>query len=402
MMPTSLGTLTVDEVSSEKSSGASPVMDYFRSRLRAPQRHDWLREEQASGRKIIGLMCWSVPAEIVMAAGGVPVRLSGAWEDAGKPRWNVPRDMCPLAASCFTETQTLVREGLLDGVVFPETCDWKRKLPDLLRGTKALTLEAPSSGSSRFMEADLRRFAREIALITDLPVVARNRRVASREMAKAHESYVALQRLRQQPQCALSGTDALAVEQSFLRDNLSRWTKHCHRLVRSLKEEAISTDVRSAQPPARILLVGSPVMWKEGSLVHLIEEAGGKVVCEDFHSRLSLLYPAETLSAGAGADSSSLAPRWARTSSCSLIAGADESLILRAMDDFAAEGVIGHVYRSCARVQMRSPGVLGRVKDTGVSSLAVETQGDVNEADRLRARIEPFIEMLLTRRRNGA
>jgi benzoyl-CoA reductase/2-hydroxyglutaryl-CoA dehydratase subunit BcrC/BadD/HgdB len=51
---------------------------------------------------------------------------------------------------------------------------------------------------------------------------------------------------------------------------------------------------------------------------------------------------------------------------------------------------------------MRLPGILRRARDNGISTLALETEGTASEADRLRARIEPFVEMLLSKRRNGA
>ena len=380
-------------------------MDYFRSRLGAHQTLEWLRREKEGGRKVIGLMSWGVPAEIVLASGGVPVRLSVIGEDAGKRPRKLPRDVCPLAASCFSEAEALVREGLLAAVVLPGTCDWKRKLPDMLSASKILTLESPSSGSLTFIDADLKRFAREVSLITDLPVVTKNLRRASEKMARAREAYKALQLLRQRRKYALSGVDALVVEQTFLRDDLSRWTEHCSRLVRALEEKLSSRDDKPAgRLRPRILLIGSPVTWKQGNPVHLIEEAGGNVVCEDFHSHLSLLYPVEAFPPREtrGAGDASLASRWTRASFYSLTAEADESFLFHAIDDFGGDGVIGHVYRTCARVQMSLPGVLRRTRDRGIPSLILETQGDPNEADRLRARIEPFVEMLLSRRRNGA
>jgi benzoyl-CoA reductase/2-hydroxyglutaryl-CoA dehydratase subunit BcrC/BadD/HgdB len=70
------------------------------------------------------------------------------------------------------------------------------------------------------------------------------------------------------------------------------------------------------------------------------------------------------------------------------------------IDDFSVEGVIVHTYRSCARVQMSLPHIMRRLRDRGILSLAIETQGDPHEEEQARARIEPFIEMLLDKRRN--
>lgn len=402
MSSPSMATLIQRRVSSEETPSAHAEMDYFRSRLRLPEIRDWLRQEKEKGRKVFGLMCWSVPVEMVLASGGVPVRLSGVSENDAHRGWNFPRDLCPLTASCVTDVQALTREALLDAVVLPGTCDWKRKIPDLLGGVKVLTLGDPSSGSLRFADADLKRLAKEVALITDIPVVTRNLARASERVAKANEAYLALQHIRRRPRSALSGQDALAIEQAFLRDDVARWTEHCRYLVQSLKGESPAPEQRPGDRPARILLIGSPVVWKPRSVVHLIEEAGGQVVCEDFHSRLALLYPAEPFARAAGTNGSSLARRWSRTCFCSCAAEEDDGLVFRAIHDFAVEGLIGHVYRTCARTQMRLPGILRRARDNGISTLALETEGTASEADRLRARIEPFVEMLLSKRRNGA
>ena len=362
---------------------------------------DWLRKEKEAGRKIIGLMAWGVPSEIVLASGAVPVRLAGlSWEEDGSLK-NLPRDICPLAGSCVTEALFLKKEGLLDAVVLPETCDWKSKLPALLGELKVLTLAGPSSGNVRFLAADLRRFARELAVVTDLPVVSRNLKRASKTIANAHGAYVALQRLRQLPESRLSGVSALTIEHSFLRDDVSRWTEHCHCLAGALEQASPSQNKKRAESSPRIMLVGSPLLWKKASLVHLVEESGGEVVCEDAHSRLSLLYPDELGVNRAGAESFALVSRWSRSAVCSLVAEADSEFLSGVIRDFSVAGVIGHTYRSCARTQMSLPRLMRRLRDRGVPSLAIETQGDPHEEEQVRVRIEPFIEMLLDRRTEG-
>ncbi|NQT82148.1 2-hydroxyacyl-CoA dehydratase [bacterium] len=401
-MPTSLGVLPDQQAVCEKPPAFASQMDYFRSRLGADQTIEWLRKKKAVGLKVIGLPGWSVPVEIVLAAGGVPVRLSGIWEEAKHFRRELPRDICPLAASFFLGAESLSREGLLDVAVVPGTCDWKRKLNDLLaEDTKVLTLQAPPSENLGFLSKDLRNFAREIALITDLPVVSRNLKFASAEIARVDEAFAALHRLRRHPTCALSGEDALAVEEALMRDDLSRWTERCRTLIRLLEEESAMTEDSPSDRAPRIFLAGSPVIWDRGNLVHLIEKAGGKVVCNDFHSCLTSLYAPEISPARDDVAFSTLPLRWARSCFCSAV-GEDEGLIFRAIEDFRVEGVVGHTYRACGRLQMRMSSFLRRARDSGIPSLAVETEGDSNDTERLLTRIEAFIEMLFARRRSGA
>ncbi len=385
-----------------EQAAAAPEVGYFALCLDMDRMLDRLREEKKAGRRIIGLMAWGVPSEIILASGAVPVRLAGLSLGEGRNLTNLPRDICPLAASFITEALLLKKEGLLDAVALPETCDWKSKLPALLGELKVLTLPAPSSGNLTFVTADLKRFARELALITDLPVVPRNLKRASQTIADAEAAYAALLRLRQLSESRLSGVAALMIEHSFLREDPSCWTEHCHRLVRELEQASLIENHRQAETSPRIMLLGSPLLWKGASLVHIVEESGGNVVCEDANSRLSLLYSDDAGVNRAGTDDFAIASRWSRSCFCSLAAEVDSEFLFRVMGDFSVNGVILHTYRSCARTQMSLPRLMGCLRDRGIPAIAIETQGDPHEEEQVRARIEPFITLLRDERRKDA
>jgi benzoyl-CoA reductase/2-hydroxyglutaryl-CoA dehydratase subunit BcrC/BadD/HgdB len=72
---------------------------------------------------------------------------------------------------------------------------------------------------------------------------------------------------------------------------------------------------------------------------------------------------------------------------------------MRAIDDFSVDGVVVHIYRTCARLQMKTPGFLRRLKEKGIPFLVLETEGDPNDTGRLLVRIEPFMEMLVAAKR---
>jgi benzoyl-CoA reductase/2-hydroxyglutaryl-CoA dehydratase subunit BcrC/BadD/HgdB len=387
-----------EKIADEEFAGSSSGVAYFESCLGTQQTVEWLRKEKDSGRKVIGLLSAGPAAEIVLAAGAVPVRLVGIGEGKKACR-DLPRDICPVAEASFVEAALLAEEGVLDAVVVPATCDWKRKLAELLRPVvQVLTLEPPVSESPEFGEADLRRFARELALITDLPVVRRNLQSASEEMAKAREALAALQQFQWQSASALFGPQALAVEESFLKDDLRRWRDHCRSFAEALTSGSAVEDAGDKWNGPRILLVGSPVMFRNRSAVHLIEEAGGSVVGDDFNGHLSICHHRGASAGENKAGFSALAGQWARTAFCSLV-GEDDGLIFRAIDEFRVEGIVLHTYRTCARLQMRAPAFLRRAAERGIPVLALETEGDDSDTERLLVRIEPFIETLLAGRR---
>ena len=94
------------------------------------------RELKKQGNKVIGYLCAFTPAEIITAAGYVPVRIKG---DVNEPITKADTEMetivCPLVRSCF-DMALKGHYDYLDGLVVPHACDsicrtydiWKYKL----------------------------------------------------------------------------------------------------------------------------------------------------------------------------------------------------------------------------------------------------------------------------------
>lgn len=381
---------------------AASRTDYFRSRLIHQQTLEWLREVKSSGRKVVGIFGADALAPIILACGAVPVRLFGVAADERASRRKLPRDTCPLAASFFAAAETRAREGLLDAVVISATCDWKRKLADVISGvTVVFVLESPLERDPASVERELRSFARQIAVVTDLPVSARKLRSASDKLGVVERAFASLLCVRKLPGSSFSGAEGFVVGESFMKDDVCVWAEHCSSLAQSIAQAAEIEKSSGDDSAPRILLVGSPAAYEHGSLVQIIEQAGGRVVCDDSHSRLSWLYSENLSERGDRGRFASLASRWAATCFCSLIGTEGEDCLMRAIDDFSVDGVVVHIYRTCARLQMESPGFVRRLKEKEIPSLVLETEGDPNETSRLLVRIEPFIEMLVAGKRRG-
>jgi len=379
---------------------AASRTDYFRSRLIHQQTLEWLREVKSSGRKVVGIFGAEALAPIILACGAVPARLFGVAADERPSRRKLPRDTCPLAASFFAAAETRARERLLDAVVISATCDWKRKLADVISGlTTVLMLESPLERAPASIERELRSFARQVAVMTDLPVTVRNLRSACEKLEVAEAAFASLLCVRKLRRSSFSGAEASVVSESFMRDDVSVWAEHCSSLAQSVAQSAEADRTCGDDSAPRILLVGSPAADEHGSLTQLIEQGGGRVVCDDSHSRLSWLYSENLSERSDGVCFPSLSSRWAGTCFCSLIGTEGEDCVMRAIDDFSVDGVVVHIYRTCARLQMKAPGFLRRLREKGIPSLVLETEGDPNETSRLLVRIEPFIEMLVAAKR---
>ncbi len=92
-----------------------------------------LQELKSQGTRLIGYFCLYVPVEIVRAAGAVPVRLARAdypSSAAGEQLLRV--DACPFCKSSLGLFNSDPLYQQLDGVIFVNTCDMMRRLPELV------------------------------------------------------------------------------------------------------------------------------------------------------------------------------------------------------------------------------------------------------------------------------
>src|SRR5512138_1794949 len=94
---------------------------------------DYARQlKKEAGKKIIGYTCSYTPEEVILAAGAHPLRLFGTKE-------HISLADSHLQSYCCSPVRGILEEGLsgrvdvLDGMVFPHTCDSMQRLSDIWR-----------------------------------------------------------------------------------------------------------------------------------------------------------------------------------------------------------------------------------------------------------------------------
>jgi benzoyl-CoA reductase/2-hydroxyglutaryl-CoA dehydratase subunit BcrC/BadD/HgdB len=164
--------------------------------------------------------------------------------------------------------------------------------------------------------------------------------------------------------------------------------------LESLIREIESQEIQPRFGP-RILLTGSTLAYGDGKIINLVEEAGGKVVIEHFAEGLRYYWddvaldgnPMEALAEAYF--QRRITPAWFRPSR------EMRDFLIKLAGEFSIDGVIwyGLMYRDSYTVQSTLfPKIL---KDaTGLSTLVIESDYDVQEVGPLRTRIETFIEMI--------
>ena len=102
-----------------------------------------LDEVSRSGRKVVGIYCTFAPAELVWAAGAIPVGLCGKKEaPIAEAEKTLPVNLCPLIKSSYgyAVTDTCPFFAASDFLIGETTCDGKKKMFELLGRIKPLFL----------------------------------------------------------------------------------------------------------------------------------------------------------------------------------------------------------------------------------------------------------------------
>ena len=122
-----------------------------------------------TGRKIVGTVCSYAPEELIHAAGALPVRMFGSNASIGRADLHLQSYCCSLARGIL-EDALEGRLDVLDGMVFPHTCDtiqrlsdvWRLNLPKIFHADVVLPVKLNTPSARQYLIDVLARFAKEL------------------------------------------------------------------------------------------------------------------------------------------------------------------------------------------------------------------------------------------------
>jgi len=94
----------------------------------------YIRAKKVAGKKVIGSPLADVPAEMIHAAGFLPVTILGTNQPIIKASAHLPDNACSLSRSNLELVLNYETE-LFDGYVFPQVCDTTQHLSDIWKMT---------------------------------------------------------------------------------------------------------------------------------------------------------------------------------------------------------------------------------------------------------------------------
>lgn len=364
-----------------------------------------LKEAKEKGLRVVGTYCLYSPAELVAAAGAIPVSLCGTSQNPVPAAEKVlPRNLCPLIKSSygFAVTDTCPYFHFADLLIAETTCDGKKKMYELLGELKPLHLmqlpQVQNDAALGYWVDELLRLKSRLEEEFSVEITEEKLRDAIRLLNEERRSLREFQDVCKQVPAPISGMDMLTVlhNRGFSIDKREA-IGLVDRLTAELREMAAHGISPFDSSTPRILLSGVPVGIGSDKVVRLIEECGGSVVCFESCGAYKKVDPVEET----GDPLTAIAERYLRIP-CSCMSPNDGrySLVERLVREFRADGVIDLTWQGCHTYNIESYSLKKHIQEQmGVPFMQIETDYSESDTEQLKVRIEAFLEMLGRSRR---
>jgi benzoyl-CoA reductase/2-hydroxyglutaryl-CoA dehydratase subunit BcrC/BadD/HgdB len=362
-----------------------------------------IRERRAAGDKFVGTFCIYVPEEVLVALGAVHLALCGGTSvSIPYSEGMFPRNMCPLVKSTLglALSGTCPYGPLEDLAVGETTCDAKKKTWDVLgREGGFHVLEVPqkkNQADRKLWLQEVREFAARVEELTGRKLEREPLRKAVRLMNAKRHALARLHDYRRLDPPVISGTDTLVIMQAALIDDPARFTAELGKLNEELEDRRRRRVSPFPSGSKRIMISGCPSVLGNWKVHHVVESAGAAIVVDETCTG-TRYFSDEVEETGATLDDvlAAIADRYLKVG-CSCFSPNTERIetVVRLAKEFQADGVIQYILHACHTYNIEAINVAAALKEAGLPSLKVETDYSEEDAERLRLRVEAFLEGL--------
>ncbi len=361
--------------------------------------------QKTEDRKSIGTLCVMVPAELVYAAGAMPVRLcSGSYTAYSIGDDYIPRDACPLvkAVMGFGKIKALPAFDNCSLLVAPVTCDCKKKLAGTIDSVKdTIPLHIPPLKKD---DADTEIFLKELYRLIPLLENVTGKQVTAKSLAEginmvgnAQYEMSEFLKYRRHDLSLMSGTQVMAVMNAYSYMPVNLWAKQMHRLNEEMKLRLSQGRFVSRKNQPRILVTGSPIAFPNIKVPLLIEEMGGVLAADETCMGERGLYdPVSVIDASFDGMIRSLASRYTKPCTCPVFVDNSQRIyrIKQMIKEHKIQGVIYHVLRGCLVYDYEYQLMEEAMGKMDIPIIRVESDYNEEDVEQLRIRIEAFIELI--------
>ena len=383
------------------------VADFFGKREKE------IRTAKEAGKKVIGYTCLFAPTELILAAGAIPVRVNSGWYDTSKLGDRVvPVEVCPVVRSTIGAKMIGLSPYLemSDALISVLTCDGMTKMGEILSDYKKIwSMPLPrvkdSAQSLRFWREEIMTLKGQIEALTGNKITAKKLKAAIEKTQKATKAFRRLQDLRK-GNPVIMGRDAMLVNQTYMWDDITRWTEKTEKLCDELEKNVQEKKWVCPPDTPRVMVTGTPMIWPDNwKLPSLVEEATpqGVLIADELCSGERLLYDPVGVDEWSMDDMfNAIGERYLMASTCPCFTSADGNedrinWLLNKVKEWNIQGVIYYVVRGCMLYAMEYTRVKKVLDRINMPVYYLDTEYTREDVGQMKTRVEAFLEMLTAR-----
>jgi benzoyl-CoA reductase/2-hydroxyglutaryl-CoA dehydratase subunit BcrC/BadD/HgdB len=377
------------------------------------QRQTELEKAKASGKKIIGYTCLFAPIELILAADAIPVRVNSGWYDASKVGDRVvPVEVCPVIRSTIGAQMISLSPYLemSDAIITALTCDGTTKLSEILSDYKpvwqmAIPRHKDSTQALNYWKQEIKVIKEQIEKLTGNKISRSKLKAAIEQTQKATKAFRRLQDLRKGAP-VIMGRDAMLVNQTYMWDDMARWTQKTEELCNELEEKIKRKEYVCSPDTPRVMITGTPMLWPDNwKLPTLIEEGNprGIIVADELCSSERIAYDPVGVDEWSMDDMiNAIGERYLMASTCPCFSSAEGNVdrvnwLINKVKEWNVQGVIYCVVRGCMLYAMEYTRIKKALDQNKTPVYYLDTEYTREDVGQIKTRVEAFLEMLNAR-----
>jgi len=374
----------------------SPVLERFKEINRTFPKTREILDHKAAGKKVFGWLCTYVPEEVILAAGALPIRITGYNQEMELEDGNAYLyiNNCSFSRSCL---QLGIRKeyDFLDGVVGGSTCDGARRLFDLwryyLKPGFYQVLTVPRKTHERAHQlyySQVLDFQHHLEEYMGKKISDEDLLKAVAIMNNSRALLKELYDLRKLEEPLISGEDTMQVLNSSFRMHKEQFNQYLKELIVDLKKSG-----RGVKPRARLMLIGSVMTNPE--FIKSIEELGVSVVTDELCTSTRYWSDPVVLE-GFKTPREAIAHRYLSNFPCARMYPSTERFdrIVKLAREAKVDGIISETIRYCVPYAHDIPLISDRLKSEGIPLLTLDVEYGTSGSGQIRTRVQAFLEMV--------
>lgn len=380
----------------EKTAINSPVLERFREINRTFPKTEEILEHKAQGKEVFGWLCTYVPEEVILAAGALPVRITGYNQEMELEDGNAYLyiNNCSFSRSCL---QLGLRKeyDFLDGVVGGSTCDGARRLFDLwryyLKPPFSHIMTVPRKSHERAHQlyySQVEDFKKHLEEFMGVKITDKDLLAAAGVMNESRALLKELYELRKLDQPLITGQETMEVLNGSFRMHKEQFNAWIRELIDDLKKNGKGNPAK-----ARLMLIGSVMTNPE--FIKSIEELGVVMVTDELCTSTRYWSDPVVLE-GAKNPLEAISRRYLSNFPCARMYPSTDRFdrVVKLAREARVDGIISETIRYCVPYAHDIPLISDRLKAENIPLLTLDVEYGTSGSGQIRTRVQAFLEMV--------